>query len=1065
MTHRDRESAGDRDALSQRRDRGEVEDSDEDEELSLGNESQSPQRSGKWPRLAGEAAENRGQSEIFDNENGDEANPQVRTNDSFPEQCGQETEEPWLQPRNATTYSRKVRAVQVKLPKTALAIRPEETSDVSLASPTQSPEAESTKADHQDLGSAHIRSQRSENEDERNAVHDRAVTSLTIQDSRGNAEHLSRNPSLGDRAQDPSRNLRTYRDTAARDTQQLQVGGFTQAANLSGKPLSHLSGSLPSVSQILERNRENTPANQNEIRSASSSPLSEREVSPPPGFVLPLADRATSVLASQHPDSDRRLGTNTDDVVDDMELAQALQHPETAIAARRSLRTRKEKQLHPYEYEKAIYQRQMRQRGYKPIRFAEHDERNRQDTQDRPYSEDESGSQLQEAGQSSSPAEPSSQPPAHDVSQRIDDQMAANSDDELPHIDAIISRRGRDTARHGHKRRKLAHKTTGRHQVQYQHDEYSIPPSPPPTSSDSHHREKPVFRLPHSRLPASLPTPDVSSEVRPSHRDATGANSQSDEDWPRNSHTPARTRLLRRSQAVDISSDSDESSEPDGEGKSEEDPRRFTKERNRIRGVLPASWLKIDFKAQQKREIPAPERPHRSASASPPPSTRPQRGVAQRVVPTSTVSARRGPIVISDNEEDSDVEGVSAAGLQDQRSNSIIDHYSREEDTAAGFEPMEVDWVDPMLANPSRREQTSKSGKNRQPRTKDAFMKPGSTRNGFTEERSGFGRSGRKSQKRQTTVASKNNRRHRSSAPSLSILDAPSPPSAKDRPLPQFLRLAKRQASRQPNRARHPPNAKIIRLATDEDTEAASATLHAWKEGNIVPRTQLNNISLPVGESPSDVIDDDSEHAHKAIQDSRLPLNLLDPNQRAPLPDSPSKKRLQRKVMSRRPIHVQKTVLRQARLEAIVRQGPRQNDNRNAGEVPETLDGEQLTRPQRRQRPPIPGPHVRSAQLETEANDFAQEHRVAAFERQVNYLTATMAARMTPLSKRNVQLERFLEPTPDPSTSIRRPKQAENAPASGINLPKSRDGKQKLALRQRKRQAHQINIESRRCCE
>ncbi|OTA34902.1 hypothetical protein BTJ68_05549 [Hortaea werneckii EXF-2000] len=69
--------------------------------------------------------------------------------------------------------------------------------------------------------------------------------------------------------------------------------------------------------------------------------------------------------------------------------------------------------------------------------------------------------------------------------------------------------------------------------------------------------------------------------------------------------------------------------------------------------------------------------------------------------------------MISDNEEGSDVESVSAAELLYQRSNPIINHYSREEDTDAGFEPMEVDWVDPMLANPSSREQTSKSGKKR----------------------------------------------------------------------------------------------------------------------------------------------------------------------------------------------------------------------------------------------------------------------------------------------------------------------------------------------------------------
>ncbi|KAI7613814.1 hypothetical protein KC319_g20000, partial [Hortaea werneckii] len=127
-----------------------------------------------------------------------------------------------------------------------------------------------------------------------------------------------------------------------------------------------------------------------------------------------------------------------------------------------------------------------------------------------------------------------------------------------------------------------------------------------------------------------------------------------------------------------------------------------------------------------------------------------------------------------------------------------------------------------------------------------------------------------------------------------------------------------------------------------------------------------------------------------------------------------------------------------------------------------TLEKEGRTRPQRRQRRPMLGHHVRNAQLETEANEFAQEHRVAAFERQVNNLTASVAARNTPLSKSNVQLERFLEPTPDPNTSLRRRKEADNASGSGTNLPDPHKGKQKLAFRPRKRQAQQINIESRR---
>ncbi|KAI7641346.1 hypothetical protein KC322_g20382, partial [Hortaea werneckii] len=320
----------------------------------------------------------------------------------------------------------------------ALTARPERTSNLSLASPVHSPEAENTKADHQDVGGDPTLLQRSEKEDERKAVGGQNTTPLANQYSCTTTEDSSRDVSSGDRVLERSRNPPAYTENATKVTQQLQLQDVTQNANSGGETLTDRSGSLPSVGQILERNRETTPSRQNDILSASSSPLSEREVSPPPGFVLPLADRQTSILISQHPDSNERLGSNVDDAIDDMELAQALQHPETATAARRSLRTRKEKQLHPYEYEKAIYQRQMRQRGYKPIRFAEQDERTRQSTQDRAYSEGENSRQRQD---------------------------------------------------------------------QRQQDEYSIPPSPPSTSSGSHHREKPVFRLPHNHLIAMQPVP------------------------------------------------------------------------------------------------------------------------------------------------------------------------------------------------------------------------------------------------------------------------------------------------------------------------------------------------------------------------------------------------------------------------------------------------------------------------------------------------------------------------------------------------------------------------------
>ena len=249
-------------------DRGEVEDSDEDEDLSLGNESQSPQKSSKRPRLEGGKHENEDQSGVLDDGEGDERGPGVRTNESFTEQYGQEAEESWLQPRSATTYSRRVKAVQVKLPKTALTARPERTSNLSLASPVHSPEAENTKADHQDVGGDPTLLQRSEKEDERKAVGGQNTTPLANQYSCTTTEDSSRDVSSGDRVLERSRNPPAYTENATKVTQQLQLQDVTQNANSGGETLTDRSGSLPSVGQILERNRETTPSRQNDILSA-----------------------------------------------------------------------------------------------------------------------------------------------------------------------------------------------------------------------------------------------------------------------------------------------------------------------------------------------------------------------------------------------------------------------------------------------------------------------------------------------------------------------------------------------------------------------------------------------------------------------------------------------------------------------------------------------------------------------------------------------------------------------------------------------------------------------------
>lgn len=969
-------------------DRGEVQDSD-DEDLSLGAESQSPEQARKRPRLNtdAETAVQTGHVGVGENDVGTAHD--------------EETEEAWLQPTVATTYGRKVKAVE--------GLR-------------------------------------------------RLVTSPKISQPPAEHRHTTDSPPCSQREQVEDDVLGGPRSSQSRDSE-----------------------GLPGASQLMSGKaggRDDGLQEQFDF-SGLSSPLTERDVSPPPGFrLLNETTRAPAL------DIITRNETAIDDD-DDFLIANALQADAIAAAgSRRQLRARKEKQLHPYLYDKTLYQQQWRQRGLKPVHYTVRDGQ-APETQDQSYSEDESQSQGNVPNHSSSPVRASSQMGAEFLSRDSTlprpNVQASQSEEEFPDIEAVLGRKVSGGFQDGRKRRKVFHFPRGRvtdavadplpsHHDQPLGDIFAVPPSPPLTSSDSAEQARPKprpsgFTLPSGfRMPfgVALPTPVVSSDVRPSHR--SDLNLHSDSESPlRNSRTPTVSRVQLRPQIVDSSTESEADNESEHRLQPEVEDRRIRKERKRIRGVLPASWLKIDLRAQQRIASPPPLRTRRSSSASPPQSTLLQKGVAQRVSRASATPARRNLIEITDEE---DTDDASAAGL--------LPHVARRSQISPDGDGsyvfrgqtvdddlMEVDWVDPMLAGSTRRAHKRNGGVRRQPRIKDVFDIVRKERQDFSGERAGLKHTGgyAETRPRSGVKHSRQPRRSRPQPPALGILDVPSPPTVANGALPHFVRLAQRQARRQPGRARHSPSQKIIRLATQHDTDEAAAILQAWREGTIAPRP-----------TPPQYSDDEVEHGGNVPEAgdqqgsalSRAPLSNISNNRQQRLPPSLGKEttatasRQNRRIVIRTPSS-QQTRLQPTAMNLAPGTHKQFSDTR-------TMPGEHaataLGPPRRPFRTYAQSARLRGAQLETLENAFDQDHRASAFERRIHCLTETVAARAHRSGSRALPLARFLNSDPD-SVSILPPAEPDDEAVELHTRPPQSKARSALPTRPRKRQPQHVDAETR----
>ena len=854
----------------------------------------------------------------------------------------------------------------------------------------------------------------------------------------------------------------------------------TQEANVGTRSSqSNQSEDLPDIERILAKRKGSGECQQDRetevIATAESSPLSEREVSPPApaAFHFPRLGHGLDQSPSpRHEDLSYTFNVVGDDELPDEAPA--------AVGGTRSLRARQEKQLHPYMFDKAQYQQQCRERGLRPVRYVEAIEHTAE-TQDASLSGDESDSQAPFFQSSSSPAKPSSilgdDPPlskhqgTSDPNVDIQNQGTLSGDDDLPDLQSMFRYLTPGGVRRDFKRRKLyrishPHNSAvpGSNAIKGrdQHDSFSVPPSPPPTSSDSAVARsadltKASFRMPRGLTPGPLPTPQISSETRQAQHVLN--DDLSDAELP-SAKLRSSTMSRHRTQTIDIDS-SNESSDSESESESAKNQTRMQRERRRIKGVLPASWLKIDLQAQRKQTSPSPSR-RRNPSSPSPQRTGPQKGVAQRVTSKTVGSPGRVDVVsISDDASEADSRHSSPSPPKMNQSKL---QFGRKDKTTApsdfvDIDRMEVDWIDPMLTG-SPRLLSKPTKKSHQPRIKDAFGKAERSQPDVSEERkvlrhahgatsnrgvSGKQRAGRRPWKRPLTQ-------------NLSILDAPEGTEESKETLAPFVRLAIRNARARPDCGRHSPTRKHIRLSTREDTETATTTLRAWREGTIAPRPfasdtrkwQVANVTTG-GHAPE---------AENPPPRSRTPLTELASNVQSKL-HGPLRIQVHKQT---RPIG---TAVRRPRMQQTRLQPALMKSNENilnprdeqVQQPPSTKVNERLRKLGRNQPQ---SPRYRGAQLESLEDEFDHSHRAAAFERRMHLLTESVARDRDSRNVDDFQMARFLQSSV-PRAMPQEPRSISSGTPKRYQQQQSTTHAPELTLphRARKRQPQRIDVDAR----
>ncbi len=646
----------------------------------------------------------------------------------------------------------------------------------------------------------------------------------------------------------------------------------SQAPNVGNPvPSSAEASALDTVFGILDHEESNV--------SSPSSTLTSPPASP---NLIPVRDSPTR--ADHTPEDAHAISRRQTVAEEDGEQESRL----AAVRLERSLRPRKPIQEHPYLLESALYSNLMKSRGVQPVRIprpleqakivnddpddedfeADESQGVRRETQNLtgeesgPLSFDNNVSDVDELALSPVPNRSSIQPGA--LSSSLSSSPLRNSyngnasveededEDDLPSLEEILRNPERVLQKTKRQRLGQVYSARKRRKEAAQVLPLSSPPREfirPPRLSPS--PEPQVDAGPSSDL-GTTPVPRRKNRIEihiPSGLSQVATPSPA---------SPITRETVDLTTLIDAD-DSDTQSTSSGSSSDLEVARHHVR---RIRGVLPASWLRLD---QVKGKDTIQQHINRLSEQSVEPEA-PRRGVAI-LRQSKAQSPRSTAFALEDySDEESDGSGNPPQSVEPESRNmssgpSIFD----DADPGSVMEDNSIDRVvlgtkrNHSSGDGSRKAKKSKTQqsifkgrlgeKTRQPRINQILGRAKST------SRTSAGNT-KSSARRTVSVGPRRaavSRPRSSTPPLLSILDVMEPQA------PNFIKIAARTAKRRKNLGKASPSRKLISLATRTDNIDALSSLRDWKSGRTQPR-----ISIP------------RETTRQS--DLRRPLAGLDPN-------------------------------------------------------------------------------------------------------------------------------------------------------------------------------------------
>ncbi|KAI1428403.1 Mus7/MMS22 family-domain-containing protein [Xylaria sp. FL1777] len=534
----------------------------------------------------------------------------------------------------------------------------------------------------------------------------------------------------------------------------------------------------------------------------------------------------------------------------------------------RSLRPRKPIQEHPYLLESAQYSKTWKSHGLRPVRVLAEEEKRRRQEEDSQEQDFEDDSQVtnkdtipEESGESQTTAhfetlpelndialpddgEPSPTPKSH-PSWSAQTMQSSQEDDEFPDPADVEKWKSNKPAHRAYKRRASPRASSKRKLPKFGNDPVEITDDTPvlPDIDD-------IFDIPASppqTSPGVLAITPMAVVNRLGARSVVTLTPKPSSNISSRLHSPAPANQhneLIDLTALDNGDGEDESDVAGSDTASDSEPDQVRLGARRIRGVLPASWLRLDQQTSaQKTKLTAR---YRSPDLSP---ERPARkGVAQRrsLLPQPGSGST---LFLSDDSDDSDSivlpqklnissRDISSSAIEDDAASVIeedhIDHMlSRGKPAASrsnGLQRKRKRGQQPIFSGQPRQ-------RKRQQRLTGLLSRTKSVSN--TQNK----RMHVSENSMETRWSKKRNNSNRKSAasqpPRLGILDVV------ELNAPAFIRIAARTASKRRDQGRSSPSKKVIMLGTRQDTIDAAGVLKSWKEGMIQPRDSVTLSARP----------------------------------------------------------------------------------------------------------------------------------------------------------------------------------------------------------------------------